>query len=125
MTDELAAYLAVAILVGLTGFQLLLAAGVPWGERAWGGRYAVLPRGLRIASVVASLIYALAAVVILEAAKVLDVVASDALPRTAVWFLAGFFALGVVMNAISRSPKERVMAIVALSLSALCLVVAL
>jgi hypothetical protein len=38
--------------------------------------------------------------------------------------LAGLFALGVVMNAISRSRKERRMALVALALSVLCLIVA-
>lgn len=39
--------------------------------------------------------------------------------------LAGFFGIDVVMNAISRSVKERRMALVALSLGALSAVVAL
>ena len=72
----------------------------------------------------ATLIYVLTALIILEAANVTDFVPSE-LPRVAVWVLAAFFAIGVVMNAISRSRKERRMAFVALSLSALCAMVAL
>jgi len=115
---------AALILAGLVCFQLLLAAGMPLGHYAWGGAHQILPRALRIGSVVATLIYLLAALIILEASNITDFVASD-LPRVAVWVLAGFFAIGVAMNAISRSKKERRMAFVALSLSALCAIVAL
>lgn len=105
-------------------FQLLLAAGLPFGNYAWGGAHRVLPRPLRIGSVVATAIYSLAAVIILDDANVVDLIASD-LTRLAVTVLAVFFGIGVVMNAISRSEKERRMAFVALSLSILCAVVAL
>lgn len=70
-------------------------------------------------------IYLIAALVILEAANVTDLVASADLARNAVWALAGFFGIGVAMNAISRSMKERRMALVALPLSALSVIVAL
>ena len=70
----------------------------------------------------ATLIYLLAGVIILEVANVIDLVASE-FPCNAVWVLAGFFGLGVLINSISRSPKERRMALVALLLSALCVVV--
>lgn len=110
--------------MGLICFQLLLAAGLPLGDYAWGGAHRILPRPLRISSVLATFIYLLAAMVILEAATITDLVASAELPRSAVGLLAGFFGLGVVVNAISRSKKERRMALVALSLSILCVVVA-
>ena len=105
-------------------FQLLLAAGLPFGNYAWGGAHRVLPRPLRIGSVVATVIYSLAAVTILDAANVVDLITSD-ITRVAVTILAVFFGIGVVMNAISRSKKERRMAFVALALSILCGVVAL
>ena len=122
--SQIAALLAALILAGLACFQLLLAAGLPLGHYAWGGAHQVLPRSLRIGSIVATFIYLLAALITLEAANVIDLVASD-LPRIAVWVLAGFFAIGIVMNAVSRSKKERRMAFGALSLSALCAIVAL
>ncbi|MGH2471719.1 MAG: hypothetical protein ACRDG6_04870 [Candidatus Limnocylindria bacterium] len=125
MSQQLAAIVAVVVLVGLTCFQLLLATGAPLGNYAWGGANRILPPRLRVASVLASLIYVLAALVILEAAGVTDFVASRELPRTIVWVLAALFAVGVVMNAISRSKKERLMALVALSLSVLCVIVGL
>lgn len=125
MTQQLAAIVAVFVLVGLTCFQLLLAVGVPLGNYAWGGANRILPSRLRVASVLASLVYVLAALVILEAANVTDFVASEEIPRAVVWVLGAFFAVGIVMNAISRNKKERVMALVALLLSVLCVIVAL
>jgi hypothetical protein len=125
LSSQIAAVAAALVLAGLVCFQLLLAAGRPLGHYAWGGANRVLTPPLRIASVVAIVIYVLAGLIILEAANITDLVASADLPRTAAWVLAAFFALGVVMNAISRSTKERRMALVALVLSALHVVVAL
>ena len=122
--SQVAAVLAALILAGLIGFQLVLAAGLPFGHYAWGGAHQILPRSLRIGSVVATFIYVLTALIILEAANVTDLVASE-VPIVAVWVVAGFFAIGVVMNAISRSEKERRMAFVALALSVLSAMVAL
>jgi cytochrome bd-type quinol oxidase subunit 2 len=103
---------------------VLLAAGLPFGHYAWGGAHQILPRSLRVGSIAATFIYVLAALIILEAANIIDLVASD-FPRTAVWVLAGFFGFGIAMNAVSRSKKERRMAFVAFSLSVLCAIVAL
>jgi hypothetical protein len=62
---ELAAYAACLLLLGLNMFQILLAAGLPWGRFAWGGQHHVLRRRLRIGSIVAVLIYAVIAITIL------------------------------------------------------------
>jgi hypothetical protein len=55
---------AIAATVGFAGlavFQLLLAAGVPWGEAAWGGSHeGTLPASLRIGSAGSLLVYAVA-----------------------------------------------------------------
>lgn len=125
MTEQLAAIGAAAVLAGLVGFQSLLAAGLPLGHYVWGGAHRVLPPHLPIASLVASIIYVLAALIILESAGIIDLVAAPELPRAAAWILAGLFAIGVVMNAISRSKQERIMALVAFLLSVLCVIVAL
>jgi hypothetical protein len=122
--SQVAAVLAALILAGLICFQLLLAAGLPLGHYAWGGAHRVLPRSLRIASVVTIFIYLALAMGLLEAANVIDFRASE-LPRLAIWVLAAFFGIGVLMNAISRSKKERRMAFVAAALSALSAIVAL
>ena len=117
-----AAVLAVVVLVGLAVLQALLVAGRPYGHLAWGGQHRVLPRRLRIGSAASIALYAVFAGVVLAAA------APDA-PRwleVAVWVLTGYSALGVLMNAVSRSRPERlVMTPVCLLLAGCCLVVAL
>nr|WP_204261284.1 hypothetical protein [Blastococcus saxobsidens] len=113
------------LLAGLAVLQLLLVAGRPLGRFAWGGQHDVLPRGLRVGSAVSVVLYAAFAVVILQAAGAL-VVLPEAVADVGIWVLTGYFALGVLMNGISRSRPERMlMTPVALLLAGCCLVVAL
>jgi hypothetical protein len=120
-----AAVLALALLAALAVFQGLLVAGLPLGRFAWGGRNEVLPVGLRIGSVVSVALYAAFAVLILQAAGRLALL-PDGFVGVAIWVLTGYFALGIVMNAISRSRPERlVMTPVVTVLAVACLVLAL
>ena len=124
MSTTFAAKAAAGVLCGVALFELLLAAGVPWGHYAWGGAHEVLPTRLRIASLVAIPVYALAAAVILSRADVVRTIKSTRVTRTGTWVLAALFGLGAIMNALSRSEGERLVAPVVLLLSLLCLVVA-
>ena len=118
------AVVVVVVLAGLAVLQALVAAGRPYGQLVWGGRHRVLPRGLRIGSAVSVALYALIAAAVLGAA-----VRAPGVPgwlHVVVWVLTGYFALGVVVNAASRSRPERlVMTPVCLVLAGCCLVVAL
>jgi len=119
------AVLGVAVLGALAVFQVLLVAGAPLGRYAWGGQHVVLPNRLRAGSVVSVALYAVFALVLLQAAGAVDLLPAG-LADVAIWVLAGYFALGVVMNAVSRSRPERlVMTPVALVLTGLCAVLAL
>jgi len=69
---EAAAVVAYVLLGALAVLQIALAAGAPLGHLAWGGKYRVLPRGLRIASAVSVLVYALFAWIIAGAVASLD-----------------------------------------------------
>ena len=116
---------ASAVLAALGALQLALAAGAPLGRLAWGGQHEVLPTALRIASAVSIGAYAWCCAVVTDAAGLVDACDGD-WPRTAVAVLAGYFGLGVVVNAVSRSRPERlVMTPVAAVLAALFLVAAL
>jgi hypothetical protein len=120
-----AAVLALALLAALAVFQGLLVAGLPLGRFAWGGRNEVLPVGLRIGSVVSIVLYAVFAVLILQAGGRLELL-PDGLVGVAIWVLTGYFTLGIVMNAISRSRSERLlMTPVVTVLAGACLVLAL
>jgi hypothetical protein len=104
---EAAAIAAIVMLTGLGVFQLLLAVGAPLGRLAWGGKHRTLPTGLRIASAASIALYAGFCAVIADAAGVVDVFGGPWV-QTAVAVLTGYFALGVVVNAISRSRPERI-----------------
>ena len=119
-----AAVLACLVLAALAIFQVLLVAGRPLGRFAWGGAHEVLPPRLRVGSAVSVVIYGLFATVILDRAG-----ATDLLPQSfsdvGIWVLTAYFALGTVMNAVSRSKPERLlMTPTAVALAVLCLVVA-
>jgi hypothetical protein len=119
------AVVGTALLGALAVFQLLLVAGAPLGRFAWGGRHVVLPAGLRIGSATSVALYAAIGLVLLQRAGALDVL-PHGLVDVAIWVLAGYFALGVVLNAASRSRAERrVMSPVAGVLAVVCLVLAL
>ena len=79
---------------------------------------------MRIASTISIALYGAIALVLLDAADVVDALPSG-WTGTAAWALAGFFLLGVAMNAASRSRDERrTMTPVALTLCLLCVAVA-
>jgi hypothetical protein len=121
---QTAAYIFLGVTVALALFQIALAAGAPWGRFAWGGAQAKLSVALRIGSVVSLLIYSACAAIVSDRAKLVDVVGDD-VSGVGAWVVAGFFSLGVVMNAISRSKPERfTMTPVALVLAASAYVVA-
>ncbi len=103
----LAAYGACLLLLGLGVFQVLLAAGLPWGRLAWGGQHRVLPLRLRIGSILAVLTYAGIALVILDAAGLISVL-PERVSAILIWVTAAYFLLGVGMNLISRSRPERI-----------------
>ncbi|WP_409328443.1 hypothetical protein [Trujillonella humicola] len=119
------AALGVVVLGCLAVFQAALVAGAPWGRFAWGGQHVVLSAALRVGSAVSIVVYGAVALVLLEAAAASDVL-PDGLVDVALWVLTGYFALGVVMNAASRSRPERlVMTPLAAVLTGVCLVLAL
>lgn len=120
-----AALVATAILFVLVLFQAALIAGAPLGRLAWGGQHAVLPVGLRLGSVAAIPIYMLIASLLLQKAA-LAAIWPEAWIGVGVWIVVGYFALGVPLNAISRSRPERwVMTPVVMVLAASSLTLAL
>ena len=101
---------ALSVALGLLAvgvvFQTVLASGAPWGRFAWGGAHRVLPRRLRIGSIVAAVLYVAFAVLLLSRGGVLPG-SENALVMVLTWILFAYFAVGVVLNGISRSRPER------------------
>jgi hypothetical protein len=122
---HVAALAACAVLAGLAVFQAALVTGAPLGRFAWGGQYNVLPAGLLVGSAVSIVLYAAFGYVALAKAGRVPAVGNETVTAVIAWVLTGYFALGVLMNAISRSKPERaVMTPVALLLAVAYLVLA-
>ena len=102
----IAAWLACAMLAVLALFQASLIAGAPIGQFAWGGQKRVLPRNLRVGSGVAIALYVVFAAIILQRAGIIAVLPQPAVD-VGIWVVAGYLALGIPLNAISRSKPER------------------
>ncbi len=116
-----------AVLLGLLAiFQIVLVAGAPLGHLAWGGQERVISRRKRVGSVVAVVLYVAFAALALVRAGVIGAASENVVVVVAMWVVVAYLALGIVLNALSRSRPERfVMTPVALLLAILALVVAL
>jgi hypothetical protein len=119
-----AAAIAVTVLTALGVLQVLVAAGRPYGRLVWGGRHETLPRRLRVGSALSVLVYAAIAGILAVRAAAPGIAAEWI--TVLVWIFAAYFALGVVVNGISRSRLERaVMTPVCVVLAVCSVVIAL
>lgn len=100
------AAVATVLLAGLAVVQTLGALGRPVGRLLWGGQHKTLPRNLRVGSALSIVLYAAFAALLFSRAGALPG-GTSTFVAVATWVLFGYFALGIVMNAISRSRAER------------------
>ena len=123
--DQFAASAACTVLGGLAVFQGALVGGAPWGRLAWGGQHTVLPAGLRVGSAFSIVLYAVFGYAAVAKAGLVLPLVNESVTSISVWVLTAYFALGVIMNGISRSKPERlVMTPTAAVLTALYLILA-
>lgn len=101
------AFVLTVVLAVLAVFQLALALGAPLGRFAWGGQHRVLPARLRIGSAAAIVIYAFIVAVAWDRVGAIHIF-PDLFSVVFMWIAFAYFALGIFMNAISRSAAERV-----------------
>ena len=88
-------------------FQLALAAGAPWGELTWGGKFpGALPARMRAAAVFSALLLAAFGVVVAVRAGLLTAGWAP-LSRRLIWAIVAYCAVGVLANAATPSKWER------------------
>jgi hypothetical protein len=103
-----AALVQVVIVLGVVVFQVALVAGAPWGEYTMGGRnIGRLPNSLRVGAAVSAVIMLAQAGHYLAQAGVLPRLVDPSWNTVVNWVWFGFTIAGVIVNAISRSKKER------------------
>ncbi|MBP6186277.1 MAG: hypothetical protein KA421_00785 [Rhodoluna sp.] len=99
-------------------FQLALVLGAPMGEYAFGGQHpGKLPKQFRITSAFSFVFLLAVGGHYLAQAGVFTPLFPGAINTVANWCLVGFNVVGLVMNSISRSKKERQMWVPVLLLS--------
>ena len=108
MIATVAAYVFAALTAAAILFHLALAAGMPWGILAWGGKFrGRMPGYMRVVSVASAFL-------LLTLGGIVSARAGIALPnwqlysRTLIWVVVAYCALGVIANAITSSPRERI-----------------
>ena len=126
MSATFFAYLFAAVTLISVLFQLALAAGMPWGHLAMGGRFpGKFPPALRIGAVVQAALLAFLACVVLARAGVAFPDLSN-LANVLIWIAVGISGLSLIMNLITPSKWERrLWAPVALLMTLSSLIVAL
>lgn len=98
--------LATLITLALCAFQIVLAAGAPFGRFAWGGEHRVLPVAQRFTSVAAVAVYILAASFPLQKADLITLWPAGWV-EPGIWIIACTLAVNIGLNAMSRSRAER------------------
>ncbi|HET8928076.1 MAG TPA: hypothetical protein VFN24_09670 [Microbacterium sp.] len=113
------------VLALLAVFQLALILGAPIGRLAWGGRERVLPARLRVMSAVAIIVYAIIDLIAWDRVGAIDLLPPP-VSEIAMWVVFAYFALSILMNAVSPSRPERwTMVPVSLVLAVLSLLIAM
>ena len=103
------AYLFSALIALVVIFQLCLALGAPWGELAMAGKFpGRFPVQMRIVALLQIVVLVFIAMVVLtRAGLVLD--EFYVFSRSAIWAVVLFSFVGLILNAITPSKKERML----------------
>ena len=119
-----AAYAMVVIQICVSLFQLALTLGAPMGEYTMGGKnVGRLPSKLRLGSAISMIVnLAIAGHYLAQTGLLTPLLPAD-LNQIANWSLVAFTALGLVLNSISRSKKERKLWVPVLVLAVICSVI--
>ena len=107
-------------------FQIALAAGIPWGHLAMGGRYpGKFPPNMRVGAVIQGALMAFLGMIVLSRAGVAFPGLAN-LSNILIWVAVAISGVSLVMNLITQSKWERILwAPVALLMTVSSLVVAL
>ena len=116
-----AALIQAVVALGVVAFQLALVAGAPWGEYTMGGQSkGRLPRSLRAGAGVSAVIMLAQAGHYLAQAGALPPLLDRTASSVVNWIWFGFSIVGLIMNSISRSRKERDIWVPVLLVSTVC-----
>jgi hypothetical protein len=126
MTSTFFAYLFAFLTLIVFLFQIALAAGMPWGHLAMGGRYpGKFPPRMRVGAVIQGALMAFLGMIVLSRAGVALLSLAN-LSNILIWVALAISGVSLVLNLMTQSKWERILwAPVALLMTVSSLVVAL
>jgi hypothetical protein len=90
-------------------FQLALAAGMPWGHLAMGGRYpGKFPPQMRVGAIIQAALLAFLGMIVLSRAGVAFPGLYD-LSNTLIWVAVAVSGISLVLNILTQSKWERIL----------------
>lgn len=110
-------FLAVAIL------YVLLALGLPYGDFAMGGKYKIMPKQIRVTCAISVLIQLIAILFILQVGHVISISLIAPIAKGVCYFFAFYLFLNTVMNAFSKSIKEKIVMTPLSFITAICFLI--
>ena len=109
MNSTFFAYLFAFLALIVFLFQIALAAGMPWGHLAWGGRYGkILPKKVRISSAFAIPLLVFFSIMFLQYVELIPVFIGRPLSTIILSVITAFFALTILGNVTSKSKHEKI-----------------
>ncbi|MNO49393.1 hypothetical protein D3C76_397450 [compost metagenome] len=101
----LSAWIGSTVFAGAAILYILLSLGLPYGEFAMGGKHKIMPSQMRVACAISVVIQLVAILYLLQTGHVISI----GLPfdRGVCYFFTAYLVLNTVMNALSKSIKER------------------
>lgn len=113
--------LSAAGLLGLTAIlYLLLLFNIPLGEFVMGGRHKVLTRTGKATAAVAIVIQVFGILAVLQGGGIISTCLSDRVVKIGCFIFAAYLSLNTVMNALSKSRKEKKLMTPLSLLTAIC-----
>jgi hypothetical protein len=108
MKVRFAAHLFTVLTSIIIVFQIALVLGAPWGHLTWGGRFpGQLPMSMRGVAIFSAVLL-MAFAVIVETRAGVWLLNWQRLSQKLIWVVVAYCTLGVVANAITPSPWERI-----------------
>jgi len=103
----------IAAVIGSVAFfiasilYIFLALGLPYGEFAMGGKYKIMPTRMRYMCAFSVLIQWFAILILLQTARLIPLMFSSGITKGLCFFFAVYLSINSVMNALSKSKKEK------------------
>ncbi len=99
---------------------ITLVLGLPYGEFAMGGKYTVMPKLMRVMCAISVFVQIFAMIILLQTGNLLTTKIPYNVAKIGCYAFAVYLVLNTIMNAISKSKKEKYIMTPLAAITAIC-----